>query len=304
MWSEIKFLFGTKGRDLGSSKWLEHIYLIRNFLKILILSRKTRKARRLVIGNILNPWMRFLVSRSSCREVYVLDDGNASIPILNQNNDIHDHFRIPSSIKVRKNILLKPLQNAKIKNNRLHFFTLFNHWGDIQTLRLIPNNFQYLKNRVANYPDKGNDVIFIGSPLVEFNLISEKLFMRIMKYVATAFKDHHLQYFRHRTEKIAASLEMEQILPDRPLEHIIINMPVLPCVVLSFFSTAGINLNRIYGSKLKVINLKIDESHIENIQYSEVLDTLAEYYRKIENEHFQIFEMNPDQDPSLLRSII
>jgi len=302
-WGDIHYLYGRKGRSMRGSKLNEYFHTFFNFIRILRFSGRIKKADRIVVGNILNPWMRYLISRSPCDEVYVLDDGTATIPILTQNKDIRDHFRTPDMIRGRKNLLLRYMQKSPVQNERLYFFTLFDRWNKDQTLRIIPNHLALFRKSVPSV-SKSTEVMFIGSPLVEFNLIPKMLFLRIMDHIRTAVKDRPIRYIQHRTERISDELGMDQVLPDKPLEYFFLEMESMPAVILSFFSTAGMNLRHIYGDLLTIINLKIDESSLENTRYAEALNLMSEYYKKIEDEHFQIFTLDPDQNPAILRSFI
>jgi len=291
MGGEIRFLFGSKGRRIGRSKISELILVIRNFVYIFFLSIHISKIKRLVIANILNPWMRFLVSRSRAEEIIVLDDGNATIPILQENRNIEEQFRIPSQLKARKNWLMSRLQNSPIMNARLKFFTVFDSWDKDHTLIKIPNDLGYMKQFAGSFKTT-SEVLFIGSPLVNFGLISEEVFQRLIAYLKKFFNGLELVYVRHRTEPEEFHGGLKCISFEKPIELYLLENKILPPVVASFFSTAGINLHRIFGNRIQVINMRIPDHLITNPQYANLLKVLSDYYTRQVNDCFRIIDMD------------
>jgi len=290
-WGRIRFLFGQKGRKIGKSKISEILFTLRNFAYIFCLSIRIAKVRRLVIGNILNPWMRFLVSHSHAEEIIILDDGNATIPILQENRNIEEQFRIPPQLKARKNRLLSWLQNSPVMNNKLIFFTVFNAWDDNHTVKKISNDFGYLKQFVGSFKTTA-EVLFIGSPLVNFGLISKEVFQQLVEYLKIFFDGQELVYVRHRTEPEEFSGNLKCVSFDRPIELYLLENKIIPAIVASFFSTAGINLHKIFGNQLHVLNIRIPDNLITNTKYANVLKVLSDYYSKQENEYFRIIDID------------
>ena len=290
-WGGIRFLFGRKGRQIGKSKVSEILFFVRNFARIFYLSIRISRVRRLVVGNILNPWMRFLVSHSRAKEIIILDDGNATIPILQENRKIEEQFRIPPQMKIRKNMLISWLQNSPVMNNQLKFFTVFDSWDNNHTLIKISNDFGYMKQFVGSFETTA-EVLFIGSPLVNFGLISGEVFQQLLTSLIKYFIGHELIYVRHRTEPEEFPGNLKCISFDRPIELYLLENKILPPVVASFFSTAGINLHRIFGNRLQVLNMRIPDYLITNPQYSNLLKVLSDYYRKQENEYFRIIDID------------
>ena len=290
-WGATRFLFGRNGRKIGKNKVSEILFFIRNFVYILCLSIRISRVRRLVIGNILNPWMRFLVSNSRAEEIIILDDGNATIPILLENKNIEEQFRIPPQLKTRKNRLMSRLQNSPVMNNRLKFFTVFDSWDKSHSLIKISNDLDYMKQFTSSF-ERSSEVLFIGSPLVNFGLVSKEVFQQLVLYLQKFFDVHELVYVRHRTESEEFSGNLKCVIPDKPIELYLLENKILPPIVASFFSTAGINLHRIFGNRLQIINMRIPDYLITNPQYSNLLKVLSDYYRKQENEYFRIIEID------------
>jgi hypothetical protein len=100
-----------------------------------------------------------------------------------------------------------------------------------------------------------------------------------------------LIYVKHRTESDEYPGNLEYVTFDKPVELYLIEKKILPFKVVSFFSTAGINLHRIFGNQLQVVNLKIPESYITNTQYASLLNSLIDYYRNQENDFFRTMEI-------------
>jgi hypothetical protein len=134
--------------------------------------------------------------------------------------------------------------------------------------------------------------LFIGSPLVNFGLISKEVFQQIIVYLKNFFDGQELVYIRHRTEPEEFPGNLKCVSFDRPIELYLLENKILPPVVASFFSTAGINLHRIFGNRLQVLNMRIPDNLISNPQYSKLVKVLSDYYRKQENEYFRIIDID------------
>jgi hypothetical protein len=290
-WQRIRFLFGQKGRKIGKNKFFELLILIRNHIYVLYLNLFISQARRLVIGNILNPWMKFLVSRSNAKEIFILDDGNSTIPILMENRNINDKFCIPPQLKSRKNRLMFRLQNLPVRNNRLIFFTIFDQWDENHSMKKIINNLEFLKMFDGSF-HKTNEVLLIGSPLADFGLITKEVFHKVLLAIQEYFTGQEVVYVRHRTESEELPGELKTISLDKPVELYLLENRILPSVVASFFSSAGINLNRIFGNQLKVFYIRIPDDYIVNPQYLSLLNVLSDYYSREEKENFRILNLD------------
>jgi hypothetical protein len=177
-----------------------------------------------------------------------------------------------------------------VMNNRLKFFTVFDNWDDSHTLIKIPNDFDYLKHFAGSFI-RTNELLIIGSPLVNFGLISKEVFQQVLTSLEKNFAGHELIYVRHRTEPDEFPGNFKCVSFDKPVELYLLENKILPSMVASFFSTAGINLHRIFGDQLQVINLRIPDDYITNLQYASLLKVLSGYYRNQENEYFRTMEI-------------
>jgi hypothetical protein len=289
-WGKIQFLFGHKGRKIGKNRTTEILYLIRNFVCILFLNIRISRVNRLIVANILNPWMKYLVSKSGAKEIIILDDGNATIPILQENRHIEEQFRIPPELKARKNFLLSRLQGSPVMNNRLKFFTVFDAWDNNHTIIKISNDFGYMKQFSGSF-ERTPEVLVIGSPLVRFGLISLETFNKVLTSLKRIYDGHELIYVKHRTESDEYPGDFKYVSLNKPVELYLLENRILPFTIISFFSTAGINLHRIFGSQVHIVNLKIPECYITNTQYAHLVNTLTDYYRNQENDFFRTTEI-------------
>ena len=140
--------------------------------------------------------------------------------------------------------------------------------------KIFNNRFKYLNQFTENKSSSKKKVLlFIGSKLAEENIVSEDENVDLVKKIALKYSDHQITYVAHRTEsaeklrKIETIKNIEIIKLNFPLELLPLFGNFTPFLIVSFFSTALITLDKIF--QVETIAYRFDYSkskHHLNIQ--------------------------------------
>lgn len=169
---------------------------------------------------------------------------------------------------------LKTIRIQKQFTPEKHFdwFTIFD-LAPINEQKIYKNELTTVQTRITEHPDKKKTILFIGAKLSEEKIIDEDYNIEIIKRVTKDFRDAQITYVAHRGENQAKLNKIQQIKNFEvvqltyPLELLPIYGDFSPSVIISFYSTALITLNKIY--KTETISYKFDFSqsiHKDNIQ--------------------------------------
>ena len=121
--------------------------------------------------------------------------------------------------------------------------------------KLFFHDFSFLKSLSKNTKKKTNEVYFIGTYLIEVNIISKKTLIYLLDYIKTHYEKRNLNviYISHRRES-KASLD---IVPFEiksfpyPIELLIFKENKIPELFASFFSSSIFNLKKIGVNKIE-----------------------------------------------------
>jgi hypothetical protein len=123
-----------------------------------------------------------------------------------------------------------------------------------------------------------NEVHFIGSPLVERNVVSLSTYLEYIERICNKYSDANIVYIPHRREqklkikKISEKLGIQTQEMDKTIEMFELHNECLPGNITSFFSTALFNLNKLLPKKVRVSFIRLKDveilsgkKHIENV---------------------------------------
>ena len=133
-------------------------------------------------------------------------------------------------------------------------------------------------------------VFFIGQPVVKHGSIDLKSFIAIVDSIKKYFKKNEIdfKYFAHRTEETCL-LPKEwniQIL-DMPLELHIMKQENVPSNIVTFHSSAIVNLKILFGDMISAQAIKLPFPLI-NTRDKVLLENLYKYFN---NELYDIIEL-------------
>jgi hypothetical protein len=254
-------IIDRKGKSI--SGWLNGFNSINNFAK------KYSKINNLFIGDYQNGLVRHYQNSVSYKNVYLLDDGFATIHI---NNQIQKEGLINY-----KDYLKLFLSKGNYKfgvNKQVKYFTVFNK--QISGPNIYPNKFKHLIK--SNNWKSQNAIYWLGSPIVEDGIVTQNYYLKtIERWANKLHKSETIIYFPHRRENANKLKVIEDKLGfrikkiDLPIELYVVQERVKPESIISFFSTALYTLNRIiegtdiYYIPIKSKNILDRKDHINDI---------------------------------------
>ncbi len=139
-------------------------------------------------------------------------------------------------------------------------------------------------------------VYFVGSPLVEQNIVNRRDFENLMLSVKAYFRGCQITYIQHPAETSLEILRMLQNLGigcikyDNPLEIVLRRSVELPRRIASFYSTALHSLNVIFSDKIEFISFAIPLGMINRV-YRDDIEKVYDYYRTKETGEFKVIEI-------------
>ncbi|WP_318432659.1 hypothetical protein [Photobacterium leiognathi] len=252
----------------GSKKEL-FIYMIMFFVPIIILNYR----KRLIIGNYDSLWMKTVAYLLKPFDFYVLDDGLVTIRMIKKLDN-----RISNALFINK-LIFKCFCPT--------FITKYN----IKTENLKIIKLPKEENNSIIKKIKKDSVCFIGSPLVEKNVISKESFIKSINEIGTGIKasNRYFKYYPHRAEVFCEDVDFIKskiISSDLSIESYYDYSEELPEYFLSFYSSALINLKEKYPD-CKFISYMINPSEINEEHRDVVLDA----YFFLEQSNFKVVKL-------------
>ncbi len=160
------------------------------------------------------------------------------------------------------------IQDSFTKNRFLNWFTIFD-LTPFHGQKIFKNRFKFLNAFVENRnSSKKKVLLFIGSKLSEENIISEDENVELVTKIAQKYSNQQITYIAHRTEsnkklhRIETIKNIEIIKLNYPLELLPLFGDFSPFLILSFFSTALITLEKIF--KVETVAYRFDYSKSKN----------------------------------------
>jgi len=234
-----------------------------------------------VWGNLSSNWCHYFLKKNiSDNPVSILDDGFATINLMNKINNgdslLHHHGLINKS----EHFCLNPPK--KIKLNDLCFFSVFDISKSVN-IKIEKNNYDYWKLKIKSQLSIVKKMYFVGQPLVFLKILSKEQYSNILNQIFFYYsqKGYKCYYLPHRScvlDYLDPNWEIIQY--EMPLEYILINKSEdFPQIFATFYSTAVYNLSRLFDQN--------DISfHYWNINNHEL-------FNKYSNNIFAYLESNP-----------
>lgn len=241
---------------------------------------------QIVVGN-LGDWVFYsflLKSKWGKRaKVVALDDGIPSINILEKRakgkyyaNYHWPSFRIIAKIFAAFGFVLplrRPLRDVS-------FFSLF----DIRQKKsseLTVNSYEYIKSKMSHSKaPKKDTVYFVGSHIVDRNLVDKEVFIDSLKKAIKFFEGKEFYYIHHRGESPSLKEGIREVCNtiefDGPLELVFLKES-LPEIISGHFSSALFTLSRIYDRKVLAFLFREDQILGSDIESSEEILRIQRY---------------------------
>ena len=285
-WQSVKFYdfcYKIVSRDFGKNRprnLLERLfecYLVVDQIRKRWLADRIAKGigqlEHLILGNYQRDYdghMRHIANRLRFRELYLLDVGTDTLRI-SRDREL-DHATESTSIEAAPRCAFKRIKQI-IKSALLDwdtrgvpaltFFTTYDLTPSDQD-RVIHNECAYMKSLVAGAA-AGEEVFFVGQPLVDQGYISRENFSAGIGRIKEFFSGQRLIYIPHPRESeaqmdVVRSLDLKIRRLTVPFEYAVAFNRERPRCISSFFSSVLENSATIFGDSLAVRAFRLPEA--------------------------------------------
>jgi hypothetical protein len=235
-----------------------------------------------------------IMSNVKVDQIYLLDDGTASIVIYKklQDKDFFQNISFSKKMKLYRYFLMG--LDYKIKQN-INFFTIYN----LQTLdhiKVIQHNFSYLKEHALKECKKTDSIYVLGQNIAEVGYIKEDVYLEYLHKIIEKF-DGNIIYKPHRSEKITKAYEslisdrffIDKDISQGPIEISLITNKIYPSIVISFFSSALFSLDKIFDDSLiYAIKIKEDDFIVEDKNIRNVIKSCYNFLESTSVKYIEI----------------
>ena len=300
-WDRIEYVASTTpaesalARTIKDATWERargyyqtyELYRLRNRLDKI--ANSIANVDKLFIGNYWREYMRHFGNVLDHRELYVLDDGTATLGL----NDARRNQGVKNmqfKLKLAKMSAIEKflgLRSAAARN--LIYFTTYNldlPPGDCA----IANDYRYLRS-ASETAGRVDDIFFLGQTLMQEGL-SHEGYIEYVRKVKSYFKGEKLIYIPHKLEPEARVriIEQELGLPIRrfgvPIEFQLTINKTMPKILASFCSSALENCRIIFKNTLKIKSFYIrSEDFAANPDF---IASIYSYYEKMSGPCFEV----------------
>jgi hypothetical protein len=208
-----------------------NIIRIVNYIIGLIRLTLWRKYDTVIVNQIDTTYYRIFYNLCNYQNIISMDEGNAVMRFIEQrNNSDINSFWLPLPDKII-------------------FFSSYDI--DVKASdKLISCSYMY-SNRIIKDKDTNDRlVLFIGSPLVEDNIMDHETYMEYLQKVSMYYAGYEVVYIGHRREIpenlfiISERFHFSTLTLEKPVEMYFIEMEKNPRVITGFYSAAIYNLKK------------------------------------------------------------
>tara|TARA_R110002072_G_C7974062_1_gene535130 strand:+ start:2345 stop:3334 length:990 start_codon:yes stop_codon:yes gene_type:complete len=221
-----------------------------------------------------------IISNVKAEEIYLVDDGMATIAIYNKIRNQH-YFREQSLSSKMKFYRYKLAGLTYLIKQAINFYTIY----EIKSTDLIQvkyHEFNHLKSHQLQQCQHTELTYLIGQNMIQSGLMDADTYILYIKKIIANYSGDII-YIPHRTE--VGIRELKKLESDRftikkstgAIEIVLLNDGIYPAHIVSFFSSALFNLDKIF-SKSNIDAVRIAPKDLKKLR-KEVDDS----YRFFEN---------------------
>ena len=217
---------------------------------------------------------RFNIIVSGCHRNLEL----AKILLLKTNKNFENSYYLDDgTAALKKNLLYEP--NNKINKFLLKYIdpSKIIYFTRYPKKLFLENNYENLteiENKNKKVENKDKQLLILGFGFIEKKIVSKKTYIKILQTIKRNFSNYSLSFFPHPVEKKNIFLQdycwinnIRYINDPRPVELYLSQIKELfPNKILSIYSSALVNLTKIYGDKIELLNIEIDYLYNSNIK--------------------------------------
>lgn len=134
-----------------------------------------------------------------------------------------------------------------------------------------------------------NEILFLGSPLVEVGILSFDDYLSDIKKVVSRYKNFHVKYVPHPKEDRSKLNDISTFIYIQEnksiFEEYLISSQDLPFAVISHYSTSLLNTH-LMAPSVQIVYIPIAEERIKKNNAQEKMKVVYDYFRSIETPFF------------------
>lgn len=252
------------------------------------LAAELGRADKLFAGSYLESIVRHFVNALPHGSLYILDSGTDTF-MINQ-------ARRPRTTLApfgASRVLAKLAGTRDRQADAVTFFSAYHL--DVQPHdRLVPNRYERFRERVSQGA-LGDEVWFLGEPLVLDGYLSESTYLHYLKQVHLGYRDRHFVYLPHSrersadVERIRALLGCEVRSYGLPIELPLSRADPRPDEVVSFVCAALTNLHIMFGAALRVTAVYLESEHVL-VRHAYIADIYKQFALEAD-DHFKVVRL-------------
>ena len=263
LWENVVFFDFNSGLflRLGRFKKLKHLDLMlddlrfKRFLKSQLSNASS--CRTLVVGNPRDLWVGHLANTIEAEEIVDCEDGMTTL-VQNYNRSIIWKFR--------ENLFGFKSRNAPIDK----IFTSYEEFT-LDGKEIIVNKYDFVRSLIKGRQSERSEIVwFIGQPLVELDLLSFDLYLKVVSEIKGRCEGNEFFYYPHpgeNSEKVKAlssKLGVDVITPDSVLEVAVMKSQKTPQRMAFLYSSAFSTFQTIYGEDIRLDVYKPDYKYFKS----------------------------------------
>jgi hypothetical protein len=234
---------------------------------------------QIILGSLTNTFCKYL-HKCEAKSVF-LDDGLATLLMK-------EKLKSPYFFPNKMNRFLETLiyNQFYFIHHSFKLFSIFsvNH----KKITLQKNQLEHLKSRNSvNNKNILNEVIFIGQPLIELNIVPKERFIKHVEEVKNYYENKGLKfsYLLHPGENENLKKESWNVISlNEPIEVFYMRSKSLPKVFCSFYSSANINLGIIFN--------EITEQHFWKLDSAWLFTKYKiDFYKELQLQDFDFYSI-------------
>lgn len=282
MWSEIIYEFPTFVNRRKLFSYISELFRRKRSLKKIkdYSFHDKNENVQFVLGSLTNTYCKFMY-QSKIKSV-ILDDGLATL-------------LIPE--KIEKAVFIPKKLNRFLETlifNQFYFrynvVTLFSVYSvKHKRIKLENHSFNQLSNLYSiKNKLKTNSVVFIGQPLVEFNLLTKEAYNKYVNAIKKSYEKKGYSFFYHIHPAENKSLKDKNWKVESqkvPLEIHFLIQKEIPEIFASFYSSAIINLYLLFENYCTYEYWQLDSKTLKKRYNTDI-------YKILKDQKLNFYELN------------
>lgn len=228
-----------------------------------------------------------VIANLKAKSIYLMDDG--TVTLATHANKLHPNFKSPWGGKLK----LLRYKFFGLNTKQEHPINLFTNYNikPHSSEKIIINNYNYFKKIYVEKALKDERIYLLGQPFTSGKTMTDEKYINYLKKIINYYKKEII-YIPHRAEIV--SDQLKALVSDKftlqknegPIEIVFLSKNVYPMHVVSFYSSALFNLEKIFEATT-IDAIKIDSKDL--LRYH---DDVHLCYEGMKNTRINVIEFD------------